>query len=63
LDLPVESLYHYLAELRAEAETLAEGSVELEHLNILIKFIETQFADTIEEVQNLRPQNLVSYNT
>ncbi|KAJ7488314.1 P-loop containing nucleoside triphosphate hydrolase protein [Mycena latifolia] len=63
LDLPVESLYHYLLELREEAATLEEGSVELEHLNILLRFIETQFAHTIEQVNNLRPENLVSYET
>jgi hypothetical protein len=63
LTLPAESLYHYLTELRAEAETLQEGSVELEHLQILLNFIETQFANTIEQVNNLRPQNLVSYDT
>ncbi|KAJ7336377.1 P-loop containing nucleoside triphosphate hydrolase protein [Mycena albidolilacea] len=63
LTLPAECLYHYLSELRAEAETLQEGSVELEHLNILLDFIETQFANTIESVNNLRPQNLVSYDT
>ncbi|KAJ6576123.1 P-loop containing nucleoside triphosphate hydrolase protein [Mycena vulgaris] len=63
LDLPVECLYHYLSELRAEAETLEEGSVELEHLAILLRFIETQFASTIEQVNNLRPQNLISYET
>ncbi|KAJ6571786.1 P-loop containing nucleoside triphosphate hydrolase protein [Mycena capillaripes] len=63
LTLPAESLYHYLSELRAEAETLQDGSVELEHLNILLNFIETQFANTIEQVNNLRPQNLVSYDT
>lgn len=63
LVLPVESLYHYFAELQAEATTLKEGSIELEHLNILLRFIETQFANTIEEVKNLRPQNLTSFET
>ncbi|KAJ7512900.1 AAA family ATPase [Mycena galericulata] len=63
LTLPVESLYHYLSELRVEAETLQDGSVQLEHLNILLNFIETQFANTIEQVNNLRPQNLISYDT
>ncbi|KAJ6576060.1 P-loop containing nucleoside triphosphate hydrolase protein [Mycena vulgaris] len=63
LVLPVECLYHYLSELRIEAETLDESSAELEHLNILLRFIETQFAGTIEQVNNLRPQNLISYET
>ncbi|KAJ7751771.1 P-loop containing nucleoside triphosphate hydrolase protein, partial [Mycena maculata] len=63
LTLPAESLYHYRSELRAEAQTLREGSVELEHLNILINFIETQFATTIEQVNNLFPQGLISYET
>ncbi|KAJ7255682.1 hypothetical protein C8J57DRAFT_1721711 [Mycena rebaudengoi] len=63
LTLPVESLYHYLSELRAEAQTLREGSMELEHLNILLNFIEAQFATTIEQVNNLLPQNLISYET
>ncbi|KAK7046702.1 AAA family ATPase [Favolaschia claudopus] len=63
LTLPVECLYHYLSELQAEAKTLAEGSDELVHMNILLNFIETQFANTIEQVNNLRPQNLVSYDT
>ncbi|KAK7019025.1 AAA family ATPase [Favolaschia claudopus] len=44
-------------------KTLAEGSDELVHMNILLNFIETQFANTIEQVNNLRPQNLVSYDT
>jgi hypothetical protein len=44
-------------------EPLQEGSVELVHLNILLNFIETQFATTIESVDNLRPQNLISYDT
>ena len=56
-------MYHYLTELRVEADTLAADSVELEHLNILLRFIETQFANTIEEVKNLRPENLISYPT
>ncbi|KAJ7751769.1 P-loop containing nucleoside triphosphate hydrolase protein [Mycena maculata] len=63
LILPAECLYHYLSELRAEAQTLQEGSIELEHLNILLNFIETQFAATIEEVNNLLPQGLISYGT
>ncbi|KAF7337591.1 AAA family ATPase [Mycena sanguinolenta] len=63
LTFPAHSLYHYLSELRAEAETLEEGSVELEHLNVLLDFIETQFADIIEQVKNLRPQNLITYDT
>ncbi|KAJ7465589.1 AAA family ATPase [Mycena latifolia] len=63
LDLPVECLYHYLPELKVEAETLIEASVELTYLNILLRFIETQFADTIEQVNNLRPQNLISFDT
>ncbi|KAJ7319012.1 P-loop containing nucleoside triphosphate hydrolase protein [Mycena albidolilacea] len=63
LSLPVECLYHYFSELRAEVEPLQEGSVELVHLNILLNFIETQFATTIESVNNLRPQNLISYDT
>ncbi|KAF7337590.1 AAA family ATPase [Mycena sanguinolenta] len=63
LTLPAHCLYHYLSELRAEAETLQEGSTELEHLNVLLKFIETQFAETIEEVNNLRPHNLITYDT
>ncbi|KAJ6499691.1 P-loop containing nucleoside triphosphate hydrolase protein [Mycena vitilis] len=63
LTLPAECLYHYLVELKAEADTLQKGSVELEHLDILLNFIETQFAKTIEQVNNLRPQNLVSYDT
>ncbi|KAJ7787163.1 P-loop containing nucleoside triphosphate hydrolase protein [Mycena olivaceomarginata] len=58
LVLPAEYLYHYLSELRAEAGTLQEGSVELEHLTFLLDFIETQFANTIESVNNLRPRNL-----
>ncbi|KAF8189902.1 P-loop containing nucleoside triphosphate hydrolase protein [Mycena galopus ATCC 62051] len=63
LILPVECLYHYFSELRAEAKTLQEDSVELVHLNILLNFIETQFAKTTEQVKNLRPQNLISYDT
>ncbi|KAJ7635038.1 P-loop containing nucleoside triphosphate hydrolase protein, partial [Roridomyces roridus] len=63
LTLPVECLYHYLEELRAEAVTLSEDSIQLQHLNILLNFIETQFAKTIEEVKNLRPQNLISFDT
>ncbi|KAJ7114175.1 P-loop containing nucleoside triphosphate hydrolase protein [Mycena crocata] len=63
LHLPVECLYHYLSELRAEAETLEEGSVELDHLTILLRFVESQFANTIEKVNNLRPQNLATYET
>ncbi|KAJ6537188.1 hypothetical protein B0H19DRAFT_1270842 [Mycena capillaripes] len=63
LTLPVESLYHYLTELRAEASTLKEGFAEFVHLNILLDFIEKQFANTIDQVNNLRPQNLVSYQT
>ncbi|KAJ7269329.1 hypothetical protein B0H12DRAFT_33079 [Mycena haematopus] len=63
LRLPAHCLYHYLSELHAEAETLQEGSIELEHLKILLNFIEKQFADTIEQVKNLRPQNLISYDT
>ncbi|KAJ7650899.1 P-loop containing nucleoside triphosphate hydrolase protein [Roridomyces roridus] len=63
LTLPVECLYHYMEELGAEAETLAKDSVELDHLKILLDFIQTQFAKTIEEVSNLRPQNLISYST
>ncbi|KAJ6520232.1 P-loop containing nucleoside triphosphate hydrolase protein [Mycena sanguinolenta] len=63
LTFPAHSLYHYLSELRAEAETLEEDSIELEHLNVLLNFIETQFADTIEQVKNLCPQNLITYDT
>ncbi|KAJ7269327.1 P-loop containing nucleoside triphosphate hydrolase protein [Mycena haematopus] len=63
LTLPADCLYHYLSELRAEADALQEGAVELEHLNVLLNFIETQFADTIEQVKNLSPQNLISYDT
>ncbi|KAJ7101290.1 P-loop containing nucleoside triphosphate hydrolase protein [Mycena belliarum] len=63
LVLPVECLYHHLSELREAATTLQQGSVEVEHLNILLRFIETQFANTIEQVNNLRPENLVSYDT
>ncbi|KAF7349249.1 AAA family ATPase [Mycena sanguinolenta] len=63
LNLPVECLYHYLSELRAEAGTLQKDSVELVHLNILLNFIETQFAKTTEQVNNLRPKNLISYDT
>ncbi|KAJ7217486.1 P-loop containing nucleoside triphosphate hydrolase protein [Mycena haematopus] len=63
LTLPVECLYHYFSELRAEAETLQKDSVELVHFNILLNFIETQFAKTVEQVNNLRPQNLISYDT
>ncbi|KAK7064773.1 AAA family ATPase [Favolaschia claudopus] len=63
LDLPAECLYHYRSELVAEAETLKQGSEELVHLNILLDFIETQFASTIDSVDNLRPGNLVTYNT
>ncbi|KAJ7458501.1 P-loop containing nucleoside triphosphate hydrolase protein [Mycena latifolia] len=63
LDVPVECLYHYLPELKVEAGTLKEGSIELTHLNILLRFIETQFAGTIEQVNNLRPQNLISCDT
>ncbi|KAJ6520231.1 AAA family ATPase [Mycena sanguinolenta] len=63
LTFPAHCLYHYLPELRAEAEALHEGSTELEHLNVLLKFIEKQFAETIEQINNLCPQNLITYDT
>ncbi|KAJ7757187.1 hypothetical protein DFH07DRAFT_958772 [Mycena maculata] len=63
LTFPVECLYHYRQELRAEAQTMQERSVALEHLNILLNFIETQFATTIEQVNNLLPQGLISFET
>ncbi|KAJ7651008.1 AAA family ATPase [Roridomyces roridus] len=49
LELPADCLYHYLEELRAEAQTLAKDSIELDHLKILLDFIQTHFSMTIEE--------------
>lgn len=60
VDAPYRVLFHYKDELQQAGEAL-ESDEAKEHHKLLIDFIHEQFADTIEETENLLEQGLISY--
>ncbi|KAK5171411.1 uncharacterized protein LTR77_004555 [Saxophila tyrrhenica] len=61
IDKPYRVLFHYRKELEDAGEELEEGSEAADHLGLLMDFIAEEFAETIEETENLLEQGMVSY--
>ncbi|KAK5942842.1 hypothetical protein PMZ80_005408 [Knufia obscura] len=63
IDSPYRVLYHYRQEFLDELEKISPDSELGRHLPILLRFLEEEFIDTINETNNLNPQGLCSYDT
>ena len=61
IDRPCRVLFHYRHELAAAAEHLEQHSEAAEHLELLLDFIDTEFAETIEVTENLLEQGMINY--
>jgi hypothetical protein len=60
IDAPYRVLYHYRDEIEKAGEKL-EAEEASEHLDLLLDFIDEEFKDVIEGVDNLKEQGLISY--
>lgn len=63
IDSPYRVLYHYRQEFLDKFEKTPVDSELGRHMRILLKFLEEEFVDTINETNNLNPQGLCSYDT
>ncbi|KAH0017120.1 P-loop containing nucleoside triphosphate hydrolase protein, partial [Aureobasidium melanogenum] len=61
LTQPCRLLYHYLDEIKAHGEKFEAGSEAAAHYQVLLNHIQEEFGETIQEANNLREQNVMSY--
>ncbi|KAG9690199.1 P-loop containing nucleoside triphosphate hydrolase protein, partial [Aureobasidium melanogenum] len=61
LTQPCRLLYHYLDEIKALGEKFEAGSEAAAHYQVLLNHIQEEFGETIQEANNLREQNVMSY--
>ncbi|KAK6005007.1 hypothetical protein QM012_007786 [Aureobasidium pullulans] len=61
LTQPCRLLYHYLDEIKAHGEKFEAGSEAAAHYQVLLNHIQEEFGETIQEADNLREQNVMSY--
>ncbi|CAD0087163.1 unnamed protein product, partial [Aureobasidium mustum] len=61
LTQPCRLLYHYLDEIKTLGEKFEAGSEAAAHYQVLLNHIQEEFGETIQEANNLREQNVMSY--
>ncbi|KAH0369506.1 P-loop containing nucleoside triphosphate hydrolase protein, partial [Aureobasidium melanogenum] len=61
LTQPCRLFYHYFDEIKAHGEKFEAGSEAAEHYQVLLNHIQEEFGETIQEADNLREQNVMSY--
>lgn len=58
---PYHVLFHYRKELEAQRHEVETEPEALQHLNLLLDFVNEEFKDTIRETNNLVEQGMITY--
>ncbi|KAI4725678.1 P-loop containing nucleoside triphosphate hydrolase protein [Aureobasidium sp. EXF-10728] len=61
LTQPCRLLYHYFDEIKEHGEKFEAGSEAAAHYKVLLNHIQEEFGETIQEANNLREQNVMTY--